>query len=164
MFEKVRVGDKVADSPVGAGKITGISDVGHPQVNDVTVGWVLTEDGVLWDPNNKSKPKTIIPAERIPTHPGAILRDDVLPSLKMSIVEFSEAIKIPRQLLYGIINEHIPITPSVALRLGKFLSNGTIGPDASFWLRMQSSHDLAAAEKRMREELKTIIPYKVSED
>jgi addiction module HigA family antidote len=73
---------------------------------------------------------------RAPTHPGALLRDDVLPALKMSKTEIADAIGISRQHLYDILNEKKPVSPELAVRLGKAFGNG---PD--IWLRMQAACD-----------------------
>lgn len=85
---------------------------------------------------------------RIPTHPGALLRQDVFPALKMSKVEIAKALGISRSLLYGILSEETPVTPNIALRLGKFLGNGP-----ELWLDMQSAHDLAVEARAMKREL-----------
>lgn len=49
----IQEGDEVLDSPVGPGFVTGVTQAGYPQVNDVAVAWLLREDGVLWNPHNK---------------------------------------------------------------------------------------------------------------
>ena len=72
-----------------------------------------------------------------PTHPGELLRDDVLPSLGKSKAKIAELLGISRQTLYDILGERAPITPGMALRFGKLLGNG---PD--FWVRMQAAYDL----------------------
>jgi hypothetical protein len=41
----VKIGDKVKESPVGTGEITGITQAGYPQVNHVAVSWLVLEDG-----------------------------------------------------------------------------------------------------------------------
>ena len=48
---KVKVGDTVLDSSVGGGVVTSITDNGYPTVNNLAVGWLYTEDGVLFNPN-----------------------------------------------------------------------------------------------------------------
>lgn len=73
-----------------------------------------------------------------PTHPGELLREDVLPSLGKSKAKIAELLGISRQTLYDILGERGPITPAMALRFGKLLGNG---PD--FWVRMQAAYDLA---------------------
>lgn len=77
-----------------------------------------------------------------PAHPGAILREDVLPSLKVSKVAFARALGISRQTLYDVLDEKLAVTPAMAVRLGKVCGNG-----AEFWARLQLQHDLWHAER-----------------
>jgi len=79
---------------------------------------------------------------RCPTHPGALLRDDVLPALAMSKSAIAEALGISRQHLYDILNEKKPVSADVAARLGKAFGDG-----AGVWLRMQAAHDAWHAER-----------------
>ena len=88
---------------------------------------------------------------RIPTHPGAILREDVLPELKMPVLRAAEALGVSRQTLHKILAEKAPVTPEMSVRLGKFCGNG---PDV--WLAMQANYDLALAKIRLAEEVKRI--------
>lgn len=52
-------GDEVAQSPVGAGRITDISDAGYPRVNHVAVAWLVRTDGVVFNPHNKPIPAAV---------------------------------------------------------------------------------------------------------
>ena len=88
---------------------------------------------------------------RPPTHPGAILREDVLPSLKMSKVDFARGINISRQMLYDILNESRPITAVMALRLAKAL-----GGSLNVWVGMQQRYDLFHNDLEMVDELEQI--------
>ncbi len=92
-------------------------------------------------------------AQRQPTHPGAVLREDVLPSLGISVTAFASGIHISRQTVHKILAEEKGITPAVALKVGKFVGNGP-----AVWLGMQQAFDLYQAEQDMREELETIRP------
>lgn len=83
-------------------------------------------------------------AARCPTHPGAILRDTVLPAVNVSKSEFAHLLGISRQHLYDIVNERKPISPEVAVRLGKLLGNG-----AGLWVRMQAAYDTWQAEREV---------------
>ena len=47
---KLAIGTKISESGVGAGKVTGFSERGFPQVNGITVGWCKLECGALFDP------------------------------------------------------------------------------------------------------------------
>jgi addiction module HigA family antidote len=78
-----------------------------------------------------------------PTHPGEVLREDVLPSVLVTKTELAAMLCISRQTLYGILNEREPVTPRIAIRLGHVFGNSP-----EFWARMQLAHDLAReAEK-----------------
>ena len=91
------------------------------------------------------------PLKRQPTHPGEMLRDDVLPELGLSVSEAARRLGISRQQLHRVLACTHPITTEMALRIGKFTGNG---PD--LWLRMQLSYDLWHAEQRMQDELSNI--------
>jgi len=86
-----------------------------------------------------------------PTHPAEILREDVLPALGISKSEFARALRISRQTLYDLLGERQPVTPKMALRLGKLLGNGP-----EIWLRMQCAYDLATEAPAMAPELERI--------
>ena len=72
--------------------------------------------------------------KRAPTHPGAILREDVLPTLGMSVTEFAKHLDISRQTLDGVLAEKLFITPELSLCLGVFLGNGP-----NLWSDMQAN-------------------------
>ena len=77
-----------------------------------------------------------------PSHPGAILREDVLKPLDMTVTEFAKKLKISRQVLSGILNEKIGISPTMALKLAKALDTS-----AGSWLNMQIAYDLWQAKQ-----------------
>ena len=72
---------------------------------------------------------------RCPSHPGELLRETILPALGLSKVEVAEALGISRQHLYDLLSEKKPVSPEIAVRLGKALGDG---PEV--WLRMQAAH------------------------
>ena len=97
---------------------------------------------------------------RQPTHPGAILREDVIPALNeqnVSVSQFARDLHISRNQLYGILEERKAVTPNIATRLGKVLGNG-----AGIWLRLQQAHDLWKAENELGDILKDMPVYKVA--
>jgi addiction module HigA family antidote len=93
---------------------------------------------------------------RQPTHPGAILREDVLPALRLSVSEAARQLRVTRQTLHRILSGRSAVTPEMALRLGRFCGNG---PD--LWLRMQQAHDLWRAREELRAELEQIPEHAV---
>ncbi len=88
---------------------------------------------------------------RPPTHPGEMLREDVLPALELSVSEAARQLGVSRQTLHRIMAGTHSITPEMAVRLGKFCGNGP-----RLWLAMQQAYDLWHAERRLRDQLERI--------
>lgn len=88
---------------------------------------------------------------RSPTHPGALLREDVLPALRVTVTDAARQLGVSRQALHAILAERAAISAEMAVRLGKFCGNGP-----ALWLRMQQAHDLWKAEQAMAEVVKRI--------
>ncbi len=86
-----------------------------------------------------------------PTHPGEILRADVLPALDMTVSDAARELRISRQTLHRVLSGSMAVSPEMAVRLGKFCGNGS-----GLWLRMQAAYDLWHVERRMRAEIKRI--------
>jgi len=81
---------------------------------------------------------------RCPAHPGELLRDEILPALGMTKSQIADHLGISRQHLYDILNERKPVSPEVAVRLGKAFGDGP-----GVWLRMQAAYDAWHAQKRV---------------
>jgi len=90
---------------------------------------------------------TLYPAKRspdvCPAHPGALL-DDILPDTGKSKSEIARLLGISRQHLYDIMAERKPVSPEVAVRLGKLFGDG-----AGVWIRMQAAYDTWHAEREV---------------
>lgn len=80
---------------------------------------------------------------RKPTHPGAILREDVLPALKMSQTELAKRLKVSRLTVSELLHEKRAVTPDMALRLARLL-----GTTPESWLNMQQALDLWELDQR----------------
>ena len=93
--------------------------------------------------------------DRPPTHPGAVLREDVLPALGVSVAQAARDLGVSRQLLHGILRTDRPETPEMALRLARYCGN-----QAQFWLNMQVNHDLWRARRAMSGKLSRIPPHR----
>ena len=81
--------------------------------------------------------------DRCPTHPGALLREDVIPPTGRTKAEIAQLLGISRQHLYDILRERKPVSPGVAVRLGKLFGDG-----AGVWVRMQGAYDTWKAERK----------------
>ena len=98
------------------------------------------------------KPTHPVPRRvRRPTHPGIVLRETVLPALRMTVAGAAAAMGVSRQTLHRILSEHGPVTPAMALRIGKFCGNGP-----EIWLAMQQAVDLWDARQEIGREIEGI--------
>ncbi len=93
------------------------------------------------------------PVNRPPTHPGELVREEVLPALGFSVSETARRLGISRQQFHRILACTHPITPEMALRLGRLAGNGP-----GLWLRMHQTYDLWHTEQRLQDELAKIEP------
>ncbi len=84
-------------------------------------------------------------------HPGELLREDVLPALGRTRAEIARLLGVSRQTLHAIVTERSPVTPEMALRLGKLCGNG---PD--LWLALQTRYDLERLREFKRSEIERI--------
>jgi len=79
-----------------------------------------------------------------PSHPGELLREDVIPATGKSKTEIARLLGISRQHLHDILSEAKPVSPAVAVKLGKLFGNGS-----GIWLRMQGAYDIWHAEREI---------------
>ncbi|MCM2442795.1 HigA family addiction module antidote protein [Agrobacterium vitis] len=81
---------------------------------------------------------------RCPTHPGALLRDVILPAIGKPKTEIAGLLGISRQHLHEVLAEERPVSAAVAVRFGKMFGNGPL-----FWIRMQAAYDAWYAEREI---------------
>ena len=94
-----------------------------------------------------------VPKYRPPTHPGEMLQEEFLMPMALTQRELATAIHVPYQRINEIINGKRGITPSTALRLGRFF-----GMTAAFWMNLQLRWDLYYAQQSEQQELEQIQP------
>jgi len=75
--------------------------------------------------------------DRKPTHPGAVLREDVLPSLNMTQTELAERLGVSHLTVSELLHEKRACSPDMAVRLARLLKTT---PES--WLNMQTAVDL----------------------
>lgn len=85
--------------------------------------------------------------KRRPTHPGAILREDILVPLQVSQADFARALGVTPQTISEIMRERRGISPDVANRLARALDT-----TPEFWLRLQEAVDMWDAVKEHQKE------------
>lgn len=82
----------------------------------------------------------MIPENRIPTHPGEVLREEFLEPLGVPQTALADKLNISNQRINEIVNGKRGITPETA-----WLFAGAFGTTPEFWTNLQSAYDLARA-------------------
>jgi antitoxin HigA-1 len=80
----------------------------------------------------------MIPENRVPTHPGIILKEEYLEPLGISQVAFAAHLGVPVQRINELIRGKRGVTPQTAWLLAQAFKTSP-----EFWLNLQSMHDLA---------------------
>lgn len=81
-----------------------------------------------------------------PAHPGAILRQDYLKPLGLSIALAAAILEVSVDTLSKLLTEEEPVTPEMALRLSQ-----AFGTSPELWMNLQLKHDLWHAERKLAE-------------
>ena len=93
---------------------------------------------------------------RKPTHPGAILREDVLPALNISQTELAMRLGVSRLTVSELLHEKRAVSPDMAIRLARLLNTT---PES--WLNMQQSLDIWELEQRGKRKYANIETFTV---
>jgi addiction module HigA family antidote len=68
-----------------------------------------------------------------PPHPGLTLRDDILPALNLQVGEAAAQLGVDRTTLSKVVNGRAAISPSMALRIERWLGRDHGGADKCGW-------------------------------
>jgi addiction module HigA family antidote len=83
--------------------------------------------------------------KRKPTHPGEVLRADILPALGMSQTEFARRLGVSRLSVSELLLEKRSLSPDMAARIGRLTNTS---PES--WLQMQAALDLWELQRDSR--------------
>ena len=75
--------------------------------------------------------------QRKPTHPGAVLREDVLRPLGLTVKEAAKHLRVHQRTLSSLLHEKSSLSPMMAVRIAKATKTS---PES--WLYMQAKLDL----------------------
>jgi antitoxin HigA-1 len=78
---------------------------------------------------------------RKPTHPGELIREDLLPEIGLTQAELAELMGVSRRTISEIVHERRGITPDIAFRLARVFNS-----TPELWMRMQQAVDLWETE------------------
>jgi addiction module HigA family antidote len=98
-----------------------------------------------------------IERKRRPTHPGEILREEVLPGTGLTQGEFARLLGVSRRTVNEILQEKRPVTVDMAHRLARVL-----GTSPDMWHGLQQDVDLWDALQANKQEYERIKPLKAA--
>ncbi len=81
-------------------------------------------------------------AMKNPPHPGRSIKENCLDPLGLTVTEAAKVLGVARHTLSRVVNGHAAVSPEMAIRLEK-----AGWSDAEFWLRRQTSYNLAQARR-----------------
>lgn len=81
--------------------------------------------------------------KRKPTHPGEVLREDVMKPLSLTVTEAAKRLGVTRKTLSELLNGKASLSPEMAVRISKATRT-----TSESWLYMQAKLDLWNAEQK----------------
>lgn len=92
-----------------------------------------------------------------PIHPGEIIKQDILPSVGLSVTAAAKALGVSRQMLHGILAGRKPLSAVMCLKVARLF-----GGSPEVWMRLQEAYDLkkAGQNKKVMERVARIVPLK----
>lgn len=86
-----------------------------------------------------------------PPHPGETLREDVLPTLGLTVKAFAEHLGFSREALSRVLHGRAAVSPDLAVRL-EMAGIST----ARLWLTIQVDYDIWQARQRQQPVIKRL--------
>jgi len=91
--------------------------------------------------------------KRKPTHPGELIREDLLTEIGLSQAQLARLMGVSRKTISDLVNERRRVTPDMAYRLARVFNS-----TPEMWLNMQQAVDLWDARAIHGVEYKKIQP------
>jgi addiction module HigA family antidote len=89
--------------------------------------------------------KSLRNPNHMPTHPGAVLREDVLPELGWTQTQLAARLMVSRQTVSDVLHEKKSVTAEMAVRIAR-----AVGGTPESWLRMQEALDIWLVEMKCK--------------
>jgi addiction module HigA family antidote len=96
-----------------------------------------------------------------PVHPGEIIKEDILPSVGLSVTAAAKALGVSRQMLHDILAGRKPLSAVMCLKVARLF-----GGSPEVWMRLQAAYDLKKSEqnKKVMARVARIVPVKAVEE
>lgn len=92
-----------------------------------------------------------------PTHPGELLREEILPNIGMNQSQLAKHLEVSRRTISELCLERRPVSPDIAIRLAR-----AFNMHPSVFLNMQTAVDIWDAEHANGEKYSKIKPLKAA--
>jgi addiction module HigA family antidote len=94
-------------------------------------------------------------------HPGEIIKEDILPSIGLSVTAAAKALGVSRQMLHGILAGRKPLSAVMCLKIARLF-----GSSPEVWMRLQAAYDLKKSEqdKKIMARVARIVPVKMAQE
>ncbi len=79
---------------------------------------------------------------KAPPHVGGFVKFEILEPLSLTVTDAAKALGVTRPALSGLLNEHVDLSPEMALRIEL-----AFGVSMDLLMRMQNSYDIAKMRK-----------------
>ncbi len=92
--------------------------------------------------------------EKRDPHVGGFIRHEIVEAIPLSVTDAAKALGVTRPALSALLNEHIDLSPEMALRIEK-----AFGVSMDTLMRMQNSYNIARVRKtEKRIKVKPFVP------
>ena len=89
----------------------------------------------------------------LPCHPGEILREEFMADYALNAGALASALGVPQSVLDPVLAERAPVTPDLAVRLGRAFATSP-----EFWMNIQVRRDLKVAARAAANDIDAIQP------
>ncbi|MFN0219928.1 MAG: HigA family addiction module antitoxin [Hyphomicrobium sp.] len=90
-----------------------------------------------------------------PSHPGEVLREDLMPHLGLAAADVARRLDVPITVVQGLLDERSRITPDLAIRLGEAFAQSP-----GYWRALQLQYDLWRDADRRSDASRDATPSK----
>lgn len=95
--------------------------------------------------------------KRRPTHPGELLREEIIPAAELTQAELAGRLGVSRRSVSDLLNERRSVTPDMAHRLARVFKTSP-----EFWMNLQQAVDIWETLVANREVYSRLRPLKAA--
>jgi antitoxin HigA-1 len=95
--------------------------------------------------------------KRCPTHPGKLLREEILPAAELTQAELATRLGVSRRSISDLLRERRALTPDMAHRLARVFET-----TPEFWMNLQQAVDIWETLALHRREYARLKPLKAA--